>query len=283
MGTTGLAVDRDFAPGGMAELARSALPHARMFGLDLAAVSAGLAAELVVLAGRARRRGLVITPNVDHIVLIDEDREVRSIFESASLLLADGMPLVWLSRLLPGAGLPERVTGADLFLDVCRLAADAGLSVYFIGGQEGAAERVVDRFSRELPALRIAGFDCPPRGFDTDAAASDRVIRACNQARPDILFLCLGTPKQERWVSAILHRLDVGPVLCVGASLDFAAGLVRRAPRLLQRAGLEWAWRLVREPRRLWRRYLVRDPRFFVLAARELYRQRGSVRERASA
>jgi N-acetylglucosaminyldiphosphoundecaprenol N-acetyl-beta-D-mannosaminyltransferase len=249
--------------------------RARIFGLDFDAVGAAEATDLVVGAATERRRGLVITPNVDHIVLIDDDPEVGTIFRSAMFLFADGMPIVWFSRLLRGRRLPERVTGADLFLSVCRRAAEHDVSVYFLGGRAGASERVARRFAAELPTLRIAGSACPARGFDDDPDETRRIVDACNAARPDILFLCFGTPKQERWIARHLERFDVGPVLCVGASLDFAAGLIRRAPTLLQRLGLEWAWRLALEPRRLWRRYLVRDLRFFALALREWRATRG--------
>jgi N-acetylglucosaminyldiphosphoundecaprenol N-acetyl-beta-D-mannosaminyltransferase len=211
----------------------------------------------------------VVTPNVDHIVRLQHDDGFRRAYADASLVLADGSPLLWASRVL-GSPLAERVTGSDLFPELCRRAAERSWSVYFFGGRPGAAEEAGVRMRARFPGLAVAGTDCPPLGFERDPAVDAACVRRIREARPDILFVGLGAPKQEKWIHA--HRADLGvPVsVGIGVTFDFVAGMVRRAPLWLQRAGLEWLWRLLMEPGKLWRRYLIDDTRFFrlVLAQR---------------
>jgi N-acetylglucosaminyldiphosphoundecaprenol N-acetyl-beta-D-mannosaminyltransferase len=247
----------------------AASPKIELFGLSFTAVTLARAVELLILDAASRARGLVITPNVDHIVLISESDRLKRIYQGARWLFADGMPIVWLSRVCHRSGLPERVTGSDLFVRLCARAADSGLRVFLLGGAPGVAQTAASRLMAAHPGLMVAGAYSPPIGFDEDAAETRRIIEICNAAHPDILFLGLGTPKQERWAAANLEALDAGPVLCVGGSFDFVAGTTIRAPRMLQSVGLEWFWRLAHEPRRLWKRYLVRDSRFVGLALRE--------------
>lgn len=250
-----------------------------LFGLCFWAVEQAMAARIIAEAAAARRRGLVVTPNVDHIVTVHQDQLAREVYQSAAWVFADGMPIVWLSRMGNGPGLPARVTGADLLLDVAALAPAYGLRVYFCGGMPGVAEQLVARLKHSIVGLNVVGIDSPPLGFERDPAETARVIERCNAVRPDVLYLGFGTPKQEIWAYQHLSRLDVGPVLCVGGAFDMAAGLKRRAPRLLRNWGLEWAWRLALEPGRLGRRYLVRDAQFLSLAWHEL-RRRGRKAER---
>ena len=255
--------------------AGTAVQTVRLFDLSFDALTLSQGADAIVSAARARRRGLVVTPNVDHILMLDEDPELRTIYDEALFRFADGMPLVWLSKLLSGTSLPERVTGADLLVAVCERAAKHGLSVYFLGAEEGVAARAAALMSAQHPGLRIAGTYSPPMGFDRDVASLADAIARVAASSPDILFLGLGTPKQERLAHRNLSALRSGPILCCGAAFDFAAGAKARAPRLMQRAGLEWLFRLGQEPRRLWRRYLVRYPRFLRAALLEL-RRRGA-------
>jgi N-acetylglucosaminyldiphosphoundecaprenol N-acetyl-beta-D-mannosaminyltransferase len=210
----------------------------------------------------------VLTPNADHVVRVQRDPSFAAIYREAALVLADGMPIVWASRLL-GTPLQEKVSGSDLFPHLCARAAEKGYGVYLLGGQPGAAAVAGARLKTRHPALRIAGHCCPPLGFDQDEAASAQVVRAVVEARPHILFVALGSPKQERWIHRHLATCQVPVAIGVGASIDFAAGVVRRAPGWMQRAGLEWLWRLLVEPRRLWRRYLIEDPKFIWYVARQ--------------
>lgn len=247
-----------------------------LFGLRFNALTLDQAAEAIVRAAKNKRKGLVVTPNVDHVVMLQTDTEMRSIYERASFVFADGMPVVWLSRLIGKPGLPMRVTGADLLPETCKRAAETGLTLLFMGGQPGIADRAAERLKAEFPGLQVIGSYCPPMGFEKNAAETSHMVELCNRLRPDILCLGVGTPKQEKWAAAQLEKLSVGPILCIGAALDFAAGNIKRAPRWVQRSGLEWLWRLSNEPRRLWKRYLMRDSEFLLLAGREILHARSN-------
>jgi N-acetylglucosaminyldiphosphoundecaprenol N-acetyl-beta-D-mannosaminyltransferase len=220
----------------------------------------------------ARTPRYVVTPNVDHLVKLEDDDEFRRIYEQASLVLADGMPLVWASRLL-GAPLRAKVSGSDLFVAFAPVAARAGHRLYFLGGREGAAARAAELMAARHRGLNVCGVDAPPVGFDRDERANRAVIERIKSARPDVLFVGLGAPKQERWIHRWRHELGVPVSIGVGVSFEFAAGMVARAPRWMQRVGLEWAWRLAMEPRRLWRRYLVDDTRFAAIFLRQWLRR----------
>lgn len=240
-----------------------------MFGLRFERVNLPAAVEQVMAAASTHRKGLVVTPNVDQVVKFEADPSMHDVYRNAMRVYADGMPLVWLSRLLDAKGLPGRVTGADLVPAVCREAAKEHLSVFFCGGEPSVAQAAADRMRECFEGLIVAGVSCPANGFERDEEASARLVDEINRSGADILFLGVGAPKQEKWGSNHLARLQVGPVLCVGAAFSFAAGLVQRAPAFVGAAGMEWAWRLGLEPRRLWRRYLVDDTRIFALAWRE--------------
>lgn len=221
---------------------------------------------------RAGEPSYVVTPNVDHLVMLQEDPAFRAAYGGAALVLADGVPLLWASRLL-GTPLRAKVSGSDLFPAFAPVAAARGYRLFFLGGRPGAADRAAAILKARHPGLVVCGTCCPPFGFERDPEADARVVAAVREAAPDVLFVGLGAPKQELWLHR--HRADLGvPVsLGVGASFEMTAGLVSRAPRWMQRAGLEWTWRLAKEPRRLWRRYLLRDSRFLYYLARQLGRR----------
>jgi N-acetylglucosaminyldiphosphoundecaprenol N-acetyl-beta-D-mannosaminyltransferase len=214
----------------------------------------------------ARRGGSVFTPNVDHLVTAEDDADFRAAYEAASLSLVDGQPLLWAARFL-GTPLPEKISGSDLVWPVMQRAARRGWRVYLLGGAPGVAAAAAERLEREL-GVRIVGVDSPivevappdPIG----EAAADR-IRA---AGADVVLVALGAPKQERWIHRSAGRLGPAVALGIGATLDFIAGRVRRSPAWMSRAGLEWLHRLARDPRRLARRYLVKDPRALAILVR---------------
>lgn len=240
-----------------------------LFGLRFDRVDMVGAVAQVMAAAQARRPCLVVTPNIDQIVKFGADPFMHQVYRSALHIYADGMPLVWISRLLGHQRLPARVTGADLLPAVCCQAAQAGLSVYFCGGEPGVAEAAAHSMRARFDGLVVAGVNSPPHGFEFDEHQSALLVDDINRSGARILFLGVGAPKQEKWAFQHLSRLNVGPILCVGAAFSFAAGLVRRAPRWVRDCGMEWAWRLGREPRRLWRRYLVDDMKIFALTWRE--------------
>lgn len=205
-----------------------------------------------------------VTPNVDHIIKLQHDLSFRQIYEDADLVAVDGVPLLWAARFL-GAPLKGRVSGIDLFERLVAQAAERRQSIFLFGGEEGAAEKSAVRLRERHPDLLIAGWYCPRFGFEQDPEENDRIIRLIRNAKPTYLFVGLGAPKQEKWITEHGAATGASHAIGVGVSFSFVAGTIRRAPRWMQRSGLEWLWRLSFEPRRLWRRYLIEDPRFFWL------------------
>ncbi len=202
----------------------------------------------------------VCTGNLDHLALLKEDGEFRAIYSSAALVLADGMPIVWLSRLRPDtADLAERVAGSDLLMELCRASAWTGLKLFFLGGLPGAAEAAKATLEERFPGVRICGCYCPPKEtFDTPEE-QDKIARILHGANADVLLVGLGAPKQEKWIARHKMKLGVPVSIGVGGSFEMAAGIVLRAPRIVQRIGMEWAWRLSQDPKRLCARYFGRD------------------------
>ncbi len=216
-----------------------------------------------------RRFSYVVTPNVDHVVKLRHDREFREIYEEASLAVSDGMPWVWSSRIL-GTPLKERVNGTDLMLEVCGAAAQRGYSVFLLGGNKGVAQEAVVVLERMYPRLRIAGYYFPQYGFEKDHDECLRIQKLIASSGADILFVGLGAPKQEKWIRDYGSGCQARTAMGVGASFSFVSGDLRRAPRCMQRLGLEWLWRFLLEPRRLWRRYILADMPFLWLVLKAL-------------
>jgi N-acetylglucosaminyldiphosphoundecaprenol N-acetyl-beta-D-mannosaminyltransferase len=204
----------------------------------------------------AGRGGWVVTPNLDILRRLVRDAEFHRLCAGADLMLADGMPLVWASR-VKGTPLPERVAGSDLIWSLARRAAERGRSLFLLGGNPGAAEGAARVLRDKDPGLRIAGIECPAMGFERDETYMRGLEGRLVESRPDIVLVALGSPKQELVTKALRPHLPTAWFLGVGVTFSFVTGDVRRAPRWLQRLGLEWTHRLLQEPRRLWRRYLV--------------------------
>lgn len=246
-------------------------PTVEMFGLRFDQCTLKQAVKMVVDAGLKREKSLVVTPNVDHVVMLENDEDMRCVFQSAKFCFADGMPVVWMSKLLKKA-LPERVTGADLLPAIAGRASEVGVRLFLLGGQEGVAKAAAYKLQEKHPNLQIVGTYCPPFGFEYDEEENKKIIAIINDSEADILFVGVGAPKQEKWAAKHQNQLHVGPILGVGAAFDFVAGNIKRAPSIIQRIGFEWLWRLMSDPKRLWRRYLINDPKFILLSLRELRR-----------
>jgi N-acetylglucosaminyldiphosphoundecaprenol N-acetyl-beta-D-mannosaminyltransferase len=194
------------------------------------------------------------------------DPELLAIHNASGLTTPDGMPLVWAGR-RAGMAHMRRVYGPDLMLAVCKLAAERGWSSYFYGAADGVPELLAQRLADRFPGLKVAGTLSPPfRPLTPEEDAE--VVERINAAAPDLLWVGLSTPKQERWMAAYLGRLRVPVMVGVGAAFDMHAGLLPQAPGWMQASGLEWLYRLYREPRRLWRRYLRNNPRFVLAILR---------------
>jgi N-acetylglucosaminyldiphosphoundecaprenol N-acetyl-beta-D-mannosaminyltransferase len=233
-------------------------PRARldMMGVPIDRVSESETVEHALDGVRSGRGGWICPANLDVLRQVAHSAELKSLVEEADLVVADGMPLLWASR-LQGAPLPERVAGSSLITTLSHAAARRGASVFLLGGDPGVAERAAVRLRTDIPKLTISGTHCPPRGFEGDPVETAAIETALVAARPDVVFVALGFPKQERLIQQLRVRFPTIWFVSVGASFAFVAGEVRRAPHWMQRTGLEWTHRLAQEPRRLARRYLV--------------------------
>ena len=216
-----------------------------------------------------RAGGMVFTPNVDHIVMGEQDRQFRSAYHRASLSLVDGTPLLWASHLLRG-GLPEKVSGSDLVLPLMQLAARRQWRVFLLGGAAGVADKAAERLAVVCPGIIIVGTASPR--VDLRGDRSDRLAVASQVAatKPDVVLVAFGAPKQEIFCDEVMDLLKPAVLVCVGAAVDFIAGVAKRSPRWMSRWGLEWLYRLAHEPARLAGRYLLRDPQFALILLRQL-------------
>jgi len=215
-----------------------------------------------------RKNALIVTPNIDHVVKLIHDPEFRNIYTHANLVLADGMPLLWAARFL-GTPIEERISGADLFSRLCEVSAKKGYKLFFLGGREGAATKAADVLRLKYTGVKIVGIYSPSFGFENIKEENDEIVKLIKDAKPDILFVGLGAPKQEKWICAHKNECRVPVSIGIGVSFEFVSGVIKRAPLWMQKAGLEWFWRLTMEPRRLWKRYLIDDPKFFWLIIKQ--------------
>ncbi|MGL4109664.1 WecB/TagA/CpsF family glycosyltransferase [Clostridium sp. LP20] len=207
---------------------------------------------------RMRKNSYIVTPNVDHIVKLETDDEFKRIYKEADLILTDGMPLVWISK-LNGNCIKEKVSGSDLFPNVCGLASKRGYKLFLLGAAEGVAETAARNLINKYKGLNIVGTYSPKYGFENDEEEIMRIISHVKSEQPDILAVGLGAPKQEKFIYNYRKELGVPLSLAIGASIDFEAGTIRRAPNWMQKAGLEWFYRLIKEPGRMFKRYIIDD------------------------
>jgi N-acetylglucosaminyldiphosphoundecaprenol N-acetyl-beta-D-mannosaminyltransferase len=248
------------------------IPRANILGVGVSSLNmltAVSAIEQWILSGE---RHYVCITSVHGVIESQHDESLRRIHNNAGMVTADGMPLVWVSRLM-GFHRTERVYGPDLMLAVCDRAQQRGFGHFFYGGGPGVTQRLIERLSKRYPALKVAGSYSPP--FRPLTADEDRnVVEQINSSGADIVWVGLSTPKQERWMAGHVEKLDAAVMVGVGAAFDFNAGLKKQAPRWMGRAGLEWTFRLATEPRRLWSRYLKCNPTFVALVGMQLLRLR---------
>jgi N-acetylglucosaminyldiphosphoundecaprenol N-acetyl-beta-D-mannosaminyltransferase len=218
-----------------------------------------------------RESHYVCVTGVHGVMESQRDEVLRRIHNAAGLVTPDGMPLVWLSRLM-GFRPVERVYGPDLMLELCERSAKHGYRQFFYGGAPGIAEKLALRLQSRFPSLKVSGFYSPP--FRPLTPEEDKAeVELINATKPHILWVGLSTPKQERWMAEHMAWLHTPVLIGVGAAFDFHAGIKRQAPRWMQRTGLEWLFRLLMEPRRLWRRYLINNPLFLWLVLLQLLGQ----------
>lgn len=257
---------------GLAAIQLHELPEVGLRGIGIHAISESECVEVILSRLDQGEGGWVVTPNIDHLRRVLAEPDFRAIYDEADLRVADGMLLVWACN-LQRTPVPERVAGSDLISSLSRGAARRGRSICLIGGNPGSAEKAAQTLQSRYPGLTVVGAECPPMGFEQDALAMGRLTRKLQAARPDIVFVALGSPKQERVIRQLKAELPQTWWLGVGISFSFVAGDIVRAPRWMQQVGLEWLHRFLQEPRRLFKRYFVQGlPFAAMLLARSALR-----------
>lgn len=240
-------------------------------GATIVNLSLDEAVERVIALCEQKSPAYVVTPNVDHIVLLEDHQAFRRSYADADLVLADGMPIVWASYLL-NAPLKERVAGSDLAPALCAKVALTGHKIFLFGAAPGVAEKAAENLRECYPGIKVVGAYSPPLGFDTNPEQTEAALAKLNGSGADIIFLAMSTISQEVFMHRHHDKLNQGVMLGIGATIDFIAGEKVRAPLFLRKVGLEWAFRLSQEPRRLLWRYL-RDLKFVPILLREVARR----------
>ena len=258
-------VNVEQSPQVLPEYSHRARPRVTVAGVDIDNVNAEETLSLIDRWLDSSTPRAMAVVNAAKVAAATADEALRGALKRAHLVTADGMSVVWASRLL-GTPLPERVTGIDTFEDLMWRAASRGLSVYLLGARDESVAGVVARLESSHPKLRVAGF----RNGYFSADEGEAVAKAIKESRADLLFVAMGSPRQDIWIDSNLAATGVRFALGVGGAFDHVSGISRRAPRWMQRSGLEWMYRFLREPRRLWRRYLIGNSVFMWLVLKQL-------------
>lgn len=206
----------------------------------------------------ADKKSYVVAINVDVVMKIEKDIYLKRIVDNADMVLVDGKPLVWISK-MHNKPLKAKISGSDLVPLLCEVAAEKHYSMFFIGGKDGVAEQAKKRIERKLPDIKIVGTYAPPLGFEKDEEELKKINKIISAAKPDLLISCFGCPKQEKWIYENINEYDAKVSICAGATIDFLAGNVKRAPHWMSEHGLEWFYRFIQEPKRMFKRYFIDD------------------------
>ncbi len=236
--------------------------RANVLGVGLSAINPDSALTAIASALEQKRKGYICVTNVHGVMEAQKDESLRQIFNHTFLCTPDGMPMVWVGR-LQGHKNMRRVYGPDLMLAVLAMSENRGYRHFFYGGANGTVEVLRQKLQQRFPKLQIVGTYEPPfRPLNPDE--EKKLIETIHAIKPDIMWIGISTPKQDRFMAEYLPKLDVTLMFGVGAAFDFHAGNIRQAPRWMQNCGLEWFFRLCREPRRLWKRYFKNNPLFIL-------------------
>ena len=203
---------------------------------------------------RENANSYIVTPNLDHIIIVEKDEYFREIYKNATLILTDGQPLIWISKLL-GNPIVEKVSGSDLFPEICKMASNNNFSIFILGAAKGVAIKAAENLKLKYDNLNIVGTYSPTYGFENKKEEIDYIIHCINVSKPDILAVSLGSPKGEKFIYKYRNQLSVPLSMSIGATIDFEAGNIKRAPRWISECGFEWLYRTFKEPKRLAKRY----------------------------
>ena len=212
----------------------------------------------------SEKKSYIVAINVDVVMKIENDSYLKEITDKADMVLVDGKPLEWIAK-WHKRPIKAKISGSDLVPILCKRAAEKGYSIFIIGGKEGIAEKAKQNLERDLPGIRIVGTYAPPFGFEKDEKELNRINEMISSAHPDILIACFGCPKQEKWIYENYQKYDAKVSVCAGATVDFLAGNVNRAPKWMSDHGLEWFYRFLQEPKRMFKRYFIDDVKILKL------------------
>ena len=211
-----------------------------------------------------RKKSYIVPINVDVVMQIENDPKLKEIVDKADLVLVDGQPLVWIAR-WHKKPVKAKISGSDLIPELCKVAAKRGYSIFIIGGADGVAEIAKTNLEKQFIGIQIVGTYAPPFGFEKDDNELEKINLMINQKNPDILIACLGCPKQEKWIYDNYQKYNANVSICAGATVDFLAGNVKRAPKWMSNHGLEWLFRVTQDPKRLIKRYFIDDVKIISL------------------
>lgn len=200
----------------------------------------------------------IVAVNVDVIVKIESDKELKNVVDNADMVLIDGKPLIWISK-IKKKPIKEKISGSDLVPKLCEVANEKEYSIFILGGKDGIAEQAKLKLEEKYKNIKIIGTYAPPIGFENDEKELKKINMMINKGKPDLLFVCLGCPKQEKWIAQNIDKYNAKVSICAGATVDFLAGNVKRAPKWMSNCGLEWFYRFLQEPKRLFKRYFIDD------------------------
>lgn len=200
----------------------------------------------------------IVAINVDVVMKIEKDTYLKKITNDADMVLVDGKPLIWISK-MHKKPVKAKISGSDLVPLLCKDAAEKGHTIFIIGGKDGIADKAKARLEKKYPGIKIVGTYAPSFGFEKNESELNKINKMISDKKPDLLIACFGCPKQEKWIYENYQKYDAKVSICAGATVDFLAGNVNRAPRWMSEHGLEWFYRFLQEPKRMFKRYFVDD------------------------
>lgn len=206
----------------------------------------------------SEKKSYIVAVNVDVIMKIENDFLLKKVADEADLVLVDGKPLIWISK-IHKRPIKAKISGSDLVPNLCEVAAKKGYTIFILGGKEGIANKAKIRLEQQLPGIKIVGTYAPPMGFEKNQKELDKINSKISNVHPDILITCFGCPKQEKFIYNNIGKYDAKVSICAGATVDFLAGNVSRAPKWMSEHGLEWFYRFTQEPKRMFKRYFIDD------------------------
>ncbi len=211
-----------------------------------------------------KKRSYIVAINVDVVIKIENDDYLKKITDEADITLVDGKPLIWIAK-WHKRPVKAKISGSDLVPELCKMAAEKKYSIYIIGGKDGVAEKAKFNLERDIPGINIVGTYSPSFGFEKDKAELEKINRIISVAHPDLVITCFGCPKQEKWIYENYDKYDGIVSVCAGATVDFLAGNINRAPKWMSEHGFEWFYRFLQEPKRMFKRYFVDDVKILKL------------------